>query len=77
MIQAELGINKMTQIQEARMGNITAAVRAVSEEENISLESLAELIAKGEVVIPLNPNHGPIHAVGIGKKLPRFIRKCS
>ena len=69
MIKVELGKNKMTQIQEARKGNITAAVRAVAEEESISPESLAELIAKGEIVIPLNPNHGPIHAVGIGKKL--------
>lgn len=59
----------MTQTHEARKGNITAAVRAVSEEESISPERLADLIAKGEVVIPLNSNHGPIHAVGIGKKL--------
>ena len=59
----------MTQIEEAKKGNITPVVQAVAVEEGSSPEIIAEKIAKGQVVIPLNPNHGSIHAVGIGKNL--------
>lgn len=59
----------MTQIEEAKKGNVTPAVQAVAGEEGSSPESIAKTIAKGEAVIPLNPNHGSIHAVGIGKNL--------
>ncbi len=59
----------MTQIEEARKGNITPALKKVSEEERFTPEDLLELVAQGKVVIPLNPNHSPIHAVGIGQKL--------
>lgn len=59
----------MTQIEEARLGNVTDELKAVAVEEDISVEDLVELVAKGKVVIPLNPNHSPIHPVGIGDKL--------
>ena len=59
----------MTQLSEARKGNITEAMQGVAKEENLSIETLLQLISEGKVVIPLNPNHSPIHAVGIGQKL--------
>jgi len=57
----------MTQIEEARKGNITQAAKAVAEEERVSPEFLQGLVAEGKVVIPVNPNHSPIHAIGIGQ----------
>jgi phosphomethylpyrimidine synthase len=59
----------MTQIEEARKGNITQAAKAVAEEEHVSPEFLQGLVAEGKVVIPVNPNHSPIHAIGIGQGL--------
>ena len=59
----------MTQIEEARKGNITPSLKSVAEEEEITPEDLLDLVAQGKVVIPLNPNHSPIHPVGIGQKL--------
>ena len=59
----------MTQIEEARKGNITPALKKISEEEKSSPEGLLQLVAQGKVVIPLNPLHSPIHPVGIGQKL--------
>ncbi|MGD8534982.1 MAG: phosphomethylpyrimidine synthase ThiC, partial [Candidatus Aminicenantes bacterium] len=41
----------------------------VAEEEEIPPEDLLDLVAQGKVVIPINPNHSPIHPVGIGQKL--------
>ena len=59
----------MTQIDAAKKGNITEAQKSVAEEEGLPHESLTELVAQGKAVIPLNPNHSPIHPVGIGKNL--------
>lgn len=59
----------MTQIEEARKGNLTEAMKGIAEEEGVSPESLLGLVAQGKVVIPVNPNHSPIHAIGIGQGL--------
>ncbi len=59
----------MTQIEEARKGNITPALKKVAEEEGFPPETLLELVEQGKVVIPENSNHSPIHPVGIGQKL--------
>jgi phosphomethylpyrimidine synthase len=59
----------MTQIEEAKKGNITPSLKSVAEEEEIPPEDLLDLVAQGKVVIPINPNHSPIHPVGIGQKL--------
>jgi phosphomethylpyrimidine synthase len=63
----------MTQIEEARKGNITASLKKVAAEEDLPAEKIIELVAEGKVVIPHNPrhqsNHSPIHPVGIGQKL--------
>lgn len=59
----------MTQLEEARNGHLTEAMKTVAEEENVPADTLLELVAKGKVVIPFNPNHSPIHPVGIGQTL--------
>ena len=59
----------MTQLEEARKGRITPALKKIAEEEKFTPEDLLSLVAQGKVVIPLNPNHSPIHPVGIGQRL--------
>lgn len=59
----------MTQLEEARKGNVTDVMKQVAEEEGLSAEELLGLVAEGKVVVPVNPNHSPIHPVGIGEKL--------
>ena len=43
----------MTQIEEARKGNLTEAAKAVAEEEHVSPDILMGLVAEGKVVIPV------------------------
>ena len=59
----------MTQKEEAIKGNITPAIKQISDEEDISPDILLLLISEGKVVIPLNPLHSSTHPVGIGEKL--------
>jgi phosphomethylpyrimidine synthase len=59
----------MTQIEQARKGNITSSLKKVADEEGFAPEELLNLVAQGKVVIPYNSNHSPIHPVGIGQKL--------
>jgi phosphomethylpyrimidine synthase len=59
----------MTQIEQARKGNLTPSLKKVADEEGFAPEKLLDLVAQGKVVIPHNPNHNSIHPVGIGQKL--------
>jgi len=59
----------MTQIEEAKKGNITPSLKSVAEDEGFTPEDLLGSVTQGKIVIPLNPNHSPIHPVGIGQKL--------
>jgi phosphomethylpyrimidine synthase len=59
----------MTQKEEAIKGNITPAIKQISDEEDISPDILLHLISEGKIVIPLNPLHSSTHPVGIGEKL--------
>ena len=59
----------MTQIEQARKGNITPSLKKVANEEGFAPEKLLNLVAQGKVVIPHNPNRTSIHPVGIGQKL--------
>lgn len=59
----------MTQLKEARKGNVTPALKQVAVEESLAEEEVAELVASGRVVIPLNSYRAAIHPVGIGEKL--------
>lgn len=59
----------MTQLESARKGVITEAMRRVAETEKIDPEVLRAGIAEGTVVIPLNKEHAGTDPVGIGKGL--------
>ena len=63
----------MTEIEEARKGNITPFLKKIAEDEDLPSESLLDLVSKGKIVIPHNPNHNtnqsPFRPVGIGKSL--------
>jgi len=59
----------MTQLEQARAGTITEAVRLVAQAENVGPEVLSARVAEGTVVIPLNKMHTGIQPVGIGKGL--------
>jgi phosphomethylpyrimidine synthase len=59
----------MTQLEEARKGVITEAMRRVAQKENVSPEILRDRMAEGSVVIPANIKHTDLDPVGIGKGL--------
>jgi len=59
----------MTQLKEARDGNITPSLKKVSEEENLPTETLLDIMSQGKVVIPHNPHHALTRPVGIGQRL--------
>jgi phosphomethylpyrimidine synthase len=59
----------MTQLEEVRKGNVTPALKQVAAEESLKEEEVAELVASGKAVIPLNSRRAEIHPVGIGEKL--------
>lgn len=58
----------MTQIEEAKKGNITPEMEYVAKEENIDTEKLRKYIASGKVVIPKNITTDTL-PTGIGKDL--------
>lgn len=62
----------MTQKSEARKGNITEEMEAISKCENISLEKIRDRIASGKIVIPKNINRNT-KPVGIGEGLTTKI----
>ena len=57
----------MTQLEAARRGDITAAMKAVAADENVSEEAVRAAVACGEAVIPLNVHHSNAHPVGVGR----------
>ena len=59
----------MTQLESAVAGVITNQMKAVAEKEQMDVDTLRELVAKGEVVIPCNKLHTSISPEGIGKRL--------
>ncbi|MDI9412999.1 MAG: phosphomethylpyrimidine synthase ThiC [Bacillota bacterium] len=62
-----------TQMEAAKRGIATKAMLRVAEKENITLESLMELMSKGQVIIPCNKRHSAIDPTGIGSKLKTKI----
>lgn len=62
----------MTQMQAAREGQITDAMRTVANEERIAPETLRNAIAAGTVVLPYNV-HRPRHPYAIGTGLSTKI----
>ncbi len=59
----------MTQTEKARKGVLTPVLRKVAAAEGVPPKVLAERVARGEVVIPFNPNHSPARPAGIGRGL--------
>jgi phosphomethylpyrimidine synthase len=60
---------KMTQLDKARKGRLTKAMKKVAADEGIAPETLLGLIATGKVVVPFNPNHSPARPAGVGHSL--------
>jgi phosphomethylpyrimidine synthase len=59
----------MTQLEMARRGEISPQMEAVAEIEGKESEYVCEGVAKGTIVIPVNPNHAGLVPCGIGKGL--------
>ena len=55
-----------TQMDAARQGIVTPEMEIVAAKENMGVEKLRELIAKGQVIIPANKNHQALSPNGIG-----------
>ena len=62
-----------TQMDAARKGIVTKEMEIVAKKENIDVESLRQLIAKGQVIIPANKNHQALSPNGIGSALKTKI----
>lgn len=58
----------MTQIKQAKSGNVTQEMKAVAEHEGVDVSVILKGVAKGTIVIPANKNR-PHKSVGIGKGL--------
>lgn len=57
----------MTQLQSARKGIVTAAMKVVAAEEKVPEAAVCAAVASGEAVIPLNPHHENVRPVGVGR----------
>lgn len=62
-----------TQMDAAKKGIITEEMKQVADYENMSVEDIRELVAKGQVAIPANRNHTCLKPYGIGSKLKTKI----
>lgn len=58
-----------TQMQLARQGIITEAMKIVAEQEKVTPEYIRERVAKGTIAIPCNVNHKNIIPRGVGEGL--------
>ncbi|HSA96485.1 MAG TPA: phosphomethylpyrimidine synthase ThiC [Acidobacteriota bacterium] len=59
----------MTQTEKARKGILSPALKKIAAAEGMSVDALAERVARGEAVIPFNPAHSPARPAGIGRGL--------
>ena len=57
----------MTQLESARKGIVTEAMKTVAAEENVSVETVRSAVAEGIAVIPLNIHHANCRPVGAGR----------
>ena len=57
----------MTQLQSARKGIVTAAMKVVAADEKVPEAAVCAAVASGEAVIPLNPHHANVRPVGVGR----------
>ena len=63
----------MTQLEAARKGLLTAAMKSVAEDENIDAETVRAAVADGTMVIPLNVHRTNCRAVGVGRMVTTKI----
>ena len=56
----------MTQMEYARQGTVTDAMKTVAADEGLDPEQIRAGVAEGTIVIPANINHKRLHARGIG-----------
>jgi len=59
----------MTQMLEAKKGNITPQMKRVAEREKLPVEQIAEGVARGTIVIPANRLHRNLDPMGVGTGL--------
>ncbi len=59
----------MTQMESARKGQVTDAMRAVAAAEGLDAETVRRNVADGFAVIPLNKNRRPRGVIGVGRGL--------
>ncbi len=59
----------MTQLELARKGRLSPALKRAARREKRAPEALAEVIAQGKACLPWNPNHSPKQPTAIGKSL--------
>ena len=57
----------MTQLQSARMGIVTEAMKIVAADEGVDVERVRAAVASGEAVIPLNIHHANARPIGVGR----------
>ena len=57
----------MTQLESARKGMVTVAMKSVAAEENVAEETVRAAVAAGTAVIPLNVHHANCRPVGVGR----------
>ena len=62
-----------TQMEAARKGIITDAMKHVSTLEDMDIELLMEKMAKGKIIIPFNKNHKNLKPAGVGEGLKTKI----
>ena len=63
----------MTQLEAARKGIVTDAMKKVAKDEGLDAEAVRAAVASGEAVIPLNIHHKNAVPVGVGRKFTTKI----
>ena len=63
----------MTQLEAARKGLLTAAMKSVAADENMEAETVRAAVADGTMVIPLNIHRTNCRAVGVGRMVTTKI----
>ena len=58
---------QMTQLEYARKGIVTEAMKTVASEENVPPDAVVAAVAEGTAVIPLNRHHANCRPVGTGR----------
>jgi phosphomethylpyrimidine synthase len=59
----------MTQLEQARAGNLTPEMETVARAEQRPLEFIRAGVAEGRIVIPANPRHAGLRPLGVGAGL--------